>query len=448
MTHRIKHTFPAFLSGTILKYSTPSHCIQNNMKKISILLSILLGSVLFSSGCTSTSVVGEAKQEIDISIIGMRGDPRKQKSIFVFLDGTSNTRKSDTNIGRLYKIVSENSDPQMTAIYIPGVGSNKGASITESALGRGMQARILKGYTFISKNYNLGDNIYIFGFSRGAHQARSLAGLIAYAGTLSVNGHSDDELADEASEIIELVKKNSDIDHLNKWQSWLPGKPGLLATEIRENFDISTHPAEVNFLGVWDTVPGSSLKSYGVCKENKGIIKNHFSWIIPGIDKGERYKTDSYPPIRTIAHAVSIDEKRSKFKPILLCKPINPTFTEASEVWFPGAHSDVGGGYDDSNGLPELSLAWMIDKFSNSYKLQVTPAISGKADGLSHWSIGDKPGNTGSDCIDRKPPVDAIFDISYVKRQETSPVPVRCDKITRHLEYPIACAIGNDCPRI
>ena len=86
-------------------------------------------------------------------------------------------------------------------------------------------------------------------------------------------------------------------------------------------------------------------------------MKKDLSQFFPGIDKGERYKTDSYPPIRHMAHAVSLDEKRSKFTPLLLCQAINPTYTEINEVWFPGAHSDVGGGYQDSLELSNISLS-------------------------------------------------------------------------------------------
>ena len=264
-----------------------------------------------------------------------QGDQSKPKSIFIFLDGTKNAPDSNTNVWRLYQFLLQNHDPQMTSLYIEGVGSAESAPITESALGRGMEQKVLMGYQFISSNYNPGDNIYIFGFSRGAHQARSLAGLISYAGVPATSIQDSDHLVDIGNEIIELVKKKSDEDYLDEWKSWQPGQTPILGSEIKDKLGLEVLPAQIEFLGLWDTVPGSSLKDYGVCKENKGVVKKYLYWGVPGTDKGERYKTDSYPAIRRIAHAVSLDEKRSKFVPILICQEINHEYTQIEEVWFP-----------------------------------------------------------------------------------------------------------------
>lgn len=183
-----------------------------------------------------------------------------------------------------------------------------------------MEPRILKAYEFISANYKPGDHIYLFGFSRGAHQARALAGLISYAGVPVTTAKDSHYLMDLGNSIIELAKKKSDVDYLETWRLWKPGLPHPMTSEIKEKLEIEMQIAEVEFLGVWDTVPGSSLKRYKICKEHKGFIKKYLYLFIPGVDSGERYKSDSYPPIRRIAHAVSLDEKRSKFSPLLICK--------------------------------------------------------------------------------------------------------------------------------
>ena len=199
--------------------------------------------------------------------------------------------------------------------------------------------------------------------------------------------------------------------------------------------------ARIRFLGVWDTVPGSSLKNYRGCKEDKGFIKSYLWWLIPGIDRGERYKAASYPPISEIAHAVALDEKRSKFAPLLVCEAINPEYTKVTEVWFPGAHADVGGGYEDSTDLPSVSLRWMIQMLGNSYTLEPPPAIEGAAVGLAHWSIGDSPGNIGSECIDRNPPPAAIIHSSAEERSKSTSVPILWEGEERLMNYPISCAV-------
>ena len=399
---------------------------------ISLRILMCITLILFIIGCSSVHVKEHP----------FAGDPHKPKSIFVFLDGTRNEEKAHTNVWRLYDLISNTSkkDPQTTCIYIEGVGSTDEAEFVETALGAllgyGMEARINKGYTFIAKNYNHGDDIYIFGFSRGAHEARSLAGLLAYAGVPPIMAGDDDKhLMKIANNIIEVTKQTSDKDYLDKWKAWKPGQAPLLSAEIKEEIKRDVRPVEVTFLGVWDTVPGSSLKEFGVCKENENS------------KEGDRYKSNSYPTIRQIAHAVSIDEKRSKYRPLLLCPKINPENPgKISEVWFPGAHSDVGGGYKDEKKqpiieLPGISLNWMIGLLSEYYKpASDIPNVVENPIGPAHWSISGIA-SKGSKCEDRKPPMNAeALHSSYFKRISSSPVPLYVNKREwKMLAYPIAC---------
>lgn len=368
------------------------------------------------------------------------GDPQAARHIFVLFDGTRNTKDSATNVWRLFEILGANDEPQTTAIYLNGVGSLDAAPLTGAVLGRGMEARILKGYEFIAQHYAANDNLYIFDFSRGAHQARSLAGLIAYAGVPKISATQDDP-ADISNLIIERHKKRIEKDHLDFWKSWSPGRPPPLASELRDRYGLEMLPARVRFLGVWDTVPGSSLKKFADCSEKVGFVKRHLSWLIPGIDRGQRYKSGSYPPIRRIAHAVSIDEKRSKFSPLLLCDAINPEYTDTVEVWFPGAHADVGGGYADSSALPSLSLDWMLGLLGEAYPLERFPQTTGDALGLAHWSMADSPANKGSKCVDRELPEDnESIHPAYYARKNAASAPVRWRKEVRLLPYPIGCS--------
>lgn len=401
------------------------------INRIQLICCIIL--LFFIFGCASVST--SEKEECTPYINKFLGNPNTKKNIFVFLDGTDNKPQSGTNIWRLFELIKNDNNPQTTAMYIPGVGCDTPA--TGKLLGKGMEERILKGYSFIIQNYKPDDSIYIFGFSRGAHQARALAGFIAYAGVPTVFDKDKDVLKRVGNKILELTKKKRDSDYYEKWKLWNPAQKPLLASEIKEKLNVEMQAAEIAFLGIWDIVPGSSLKDYGYCKEKIGCVKKYFFWL-PGIDRGERYKSDSYPAIRQIAHAVSIDEKRSKFKPLLLCNPINPEYTKIAEVWFPGAHADVGGGYEDSDGgLSGISLNWIIDLLSESYKFKKIPKVEENAGGLAHHSIDLVPFDELWKCEDRILPSDAIIHQSFEERKKLSPVPIITNEGRQELNYPM-----------
>lgn len=424
------------LTGNISRAGYQGYFLRqtNSIAVVSLLVALLFA-------CTPTAKTHIETSEVSTKIIKLLGNPDQRKSIFVFLDGTLNDQKSGTNVWRLYNLVVNNNDPQTTGVYIEGVGSIDNP-VFGAALGQGMEERILKGYEFIAKNYHPGDDVYILGFSRGAHEARSLAGFLAYAGVPTLLANNQSNLSVVGNKILDFVKDKNDEDknYRQAWASWTPGQSPVLAAEIKEKYEQDTLPVEVKFLGVWDTVPGSSFKKYNGCKEEIGFWKTWFYWL-PMVSKGERYKTDSYPGIHYIAHAVSLDEKRSKFEPLLLCPPINGQFTKTIEVWFPGAHADVGGGYEDSHELPDISLSWMLDRLAENYKFNTTPPkIEGTAQGLAHWSISDSPANIGSECVDRKPLPAAKLHLSVDERKQSSPVPLRVKGVVKRLDYPLNCA--------
>ncbi len=424
------------------------------------LLASLLGRIIITllficigfmnSGCASKNSMSER----DDFLIYLKGNPANPKSIFVFLDGTANDDSSRTNVWRLFKQVSQFGNPQTLGRYIEGVGSvndplesDPVLSIWGDSLGRGMQDRILEGYDFIATNYNTGDEIFIFGFSRGAHQARALAGLLAYAGIPAITENREVRRL-KSQRILKLLKNSSDEDFSDQWQTWKPNQAPLLAEAIKNGKDIliDMRPVEIKFLGLWDTVPGSSFKNYYGCKERIGFWKRNFSWL-PIISKGERYKSDSYPPIHEIAHAVSLDEKRSKFAPLYLCDALQQKYTTLHEVWFPGSHADVGGGYGD-DALPHISLNWMIDLLGKSYDFSSQPyGFVGNSKGLAHWSYGDTPANTGSDCEDRKDSKDRPIPLGYnphpsiEERTKGGVMPILVKGVLndRDWTYPITC---------
>jgi uncharacterized protein (DUF2235 family) len=376
------------------------------------------------------------------------GNPNEPKNIFVFLDGTSNDGRTEerkaTNVWRLFDKVTDTSnakkDPQLAAIYIAGVGTVD-SPVFGLVLGRGMEERILRGYRFVAENYSLRDRIYVVGFSRGALEARALAGLIAYVGVAAA---PDAERSGD--QILDALKDYADASQMPRWKAWSASSDPPLAREIGEPLGAKMKPAEIQYLGIWDTVPGSAFKKYEGCKEKIGFWKRWFNWL-PLISKGERYKIDTYPPIRFIAHAVSTDEKRSKFAPVLACPPIGSASnsTAVEEVWFPGAHADVGGGYEDDEGLAGITLAWMIASLSKSYpSFDVSENIRNvKQDfqGVAHWSIHFHPANAGSHCHDRDVPAEKR-DQSFLDRaaKGTASLMIQRNQRDDNSKYPLKCS--------
>lgn len=396
----------------------------------------------------SVSAPARAADPDDSPVVQVRefkGEQGSAKQLFVFLDGTANNgmngdAKSATNVWLLYQRIFASPDRQVAAIYIEGVGSVD-RPVFGSALGRGMELRILRGYDFIAQNYRQGDRVYIFGFSRGAFQARSLAGLISFVGVPASRFESAREAIDKGNAMLDLLKDYKDDDFVAALASRKGSAPPF-GELVRQELGMTMEPAEVQFLGIWDTVPGSSFKKYEGCKETIGFWKRNFH-SLPMISKGERYKLATYPSIRRVVHALSLDEKRSKFAPVVACAPLDKTASKVEEMWFPGAHADVGGGYSDSSGLPGISLRWMIDALATDYplvKAQGLENIAANATGLAHWSIGDRPANAGSDCEDRpEPPSDRIHS-SARDRKAVANSKLRIKGKVEDRKYPVACA--------
>ena len=262
-------------------------------------------------------------------------EPRK---LLVFLDGTSNNEESHTNISKLYNLVSLQENPQINAIYLRGVGN--GADVMGMAFGSGISNEVIQAYTYLAKNYNQerGDEIYLFGFSRGAYAARMLAGFIHAAGMVDLK-YVDPE------EHKSLVKK---MFHAHKGQKSLEERRAAVRS-IRGDHKFSSD-VNIEFMGLWDTVASLGLPDYDD------------DYYVP-----QTKYLDQLCNVKRASQALSLNDNRgSVFTPALLthsvlikdCQEIKLDEV-VNEVWFFGAHSDVGGGYFNSH-LNGVSLNWMI----------------------------------------------------------------------------------------
>ena len=246
------------------------------------------------------------------------------KNIIICCDGTGNDYGvHKTNVVRVCEIAVK-SDSQLV-YYDPGIGTD-GESFTPRIIGKsvknawqkmfgtGLQRNVGEAYRFLMKVYRPGDRVYIFGFSRGAYTARSLAGMLYRCGLLHFGL---DNLVEQATN---LYNKNE--SHLQRG--------------FKDNF--CARPCPVHFIGVWDTV------------ESLGVITGR-----------KFHDCRLNPEIKHAYHAVSLDEKRSKVSPCLWEEANIAEGQTMEQVWFAGVHCDVGGWYEE-RGLSDIALRWMLKK--------------------------------------------------------------------------------------
>lgn len=272
------------------------------------------------------------------------------KKLIVFCDGTWNEPdKNPTNVAKLFEATDyyDHQDNPQIAHYIQGVGTHWYDKIMGGAFGFGISDNIRDGYKFLCSNYEPGDEIYLFGFSRGAYTARSLGGLIYNMGILK-RCHFDK--VDEAYN----GYKNKSID-------WHPNPDkGSKAKSFREEYTYGNE--KIHFIGVWDTV--------GALGSPYGLILGYLSDKLFGC-RFHDVKLNS--SIQSASHAISKDEHRWPFRPTrwVLQNTHNPA--NFVEQWFNGVHSDVGGGYQET-GLSDQTLQWMVNQISQKLAISLTPA--------------------------------------------------------------------------
>lgn len=308
------------------------------------------------------------------------------KHIAIFFDGTNNDEESDTNVKRLHSLVTLQKRSDLATFYIEGVGSEM--RVLGMGTGWGFQARVKPAYQFLLENYRPGDRIYIFGFSRGAYSARVLASLLYHAG-LPKNGKlSTEEIAEIVfDEVKEPLSAEAESERASTTRSRLAAIDGMSLSE----------PVSVEVLGLWDTVEALGLPDWGARIKHKLGIEPYFIDVdIPN----QRYG-DQLCNVRNAYHALSIDDNREWiFTPLLLgrksmldrCPRDGQHMLGADgriipgrlkEVWFAGAHSDVGGGYQDSM-MSGVTLNWMMEQIAATGLLPQGAAVNEDRFGRSH----------------------------------------------------------------
>ncbi len=260
------------------------------------------------------------------------------KRLVVCLDGTWNRldAPNPTNVVLMAQSVLDHAkdSTEQVVFYDEGVGSGEGRlarvdRFLGGAFGAGLEKNVQDAYRFLCFNHHAGDEIYIFGFSRGAYTARSLAGLIRSCGIIS-RKHIDKTI---------LAQKY--------YQSHKIGPDDPKVVELRTEYG---KVADVTFLGVWDTVGQRGIP--------KGFVFSALS--------AERYRFHDIKLSRIVKnayHAVAIDEQRKLFPVTLWESKVRPGQT-VKQVWFPGVHGSVGGGGVE-RGLSNGAFHWLAGAAQN-----------------------------------------------------------------------------------
>lgn len=303
------------------------------------------------------------------------------RNLIVLADGTGNSASKPfkTNVWRLYQAISLTDGSQLAA-FGDGVGTSsiKILRVLGLALGVGVKRNVLNLYKFLCRNYQDGDRIWAFGFSRGAFTVRVLAGLIHRQGL--VTSESEAELNRNALAAYRAYRKQAFAtiipwvvigrylrDRLISLWNLMTGSRSYDAVK-KDAVDRGRHSIKVHCLGVWDTVVAYGLP---VDELTQAVDK----WVWP-----MKFRDDSLlPNVQYARHALSLDDERRTFHPI----PWNEAKLKGTkegnqpdrlkQVWFAGAHSDVGGGYPD-DGLSYVPLCWMLQEAADQ-GLRLEPAV-------------------------------------------------------------------------
>jgi uncharacterized protein (DUF2235 family) len=225
---------------------------------------------------------------------------------------------------------------EQIAYYDPGVGtfSSYGAwtpaakrvsRLLGLATGIGMRENLAEAYTFLLQHWQPGDRLYVFGFSRGAYTARALAGLLYRVGVMRPGSENLVQYAVNAYARNKRRWNEEDWDQIDRFAH---------AFSITHGRSLAV---PVEFLGIWDTVKAA------------GVLRRDLKWPY----------TRQLPNVRSIWHAVSLDERRRPFREYLV--EAGSAATRLNEVWFAGVHSDVGGTFRDDWKLADVALKWMAD---------------------------------------------------------------------------------------
>ncbi|MGV9820436.1 DUF2235 domain-containing protein [Nocardia xishanensis] len=259
------------------------------------------------------------------------------KQLVLCCDGTWNTpdQQSPTNVTKIASAIApkDHNGREQRVFYHLGVGTNRWERIRGGAFGFGLSRDVRDAYRFLVQNFEPGDELFLFGFSRGAFTARSTAGFVRNCGILRA------EAADRVDEAYALYRSRSSTTRPRSVE----------ATLFRRSY---SHETRIRFIGVFDTVGALGIPLDGLRLAN--LLNRRWQF----------HDTELSTTVDAAFQALAIDEKRGPFQPTLWTRRADSPNTDSQQleqVWFAGVHSDVGGGYPERE-LSDIPLLWMVDR--------------------------------------------------------------------------------------
>ena len=296
----------------------------------------MCGAAIALFGCTTTKVLNYNEGP----------DAPTARNILLFMDGTSNDLNSVTSVGRLYAMAANQNRRDQVIFYTSGVGADS-SSIVGMTTGFGTQGDVRQAYRFLTEHWNgSDDSVQLFAFSRGAWSGRILAAFVYVVGIVDLRSIPGERAKNRIVDELYLAYKGQGLSLQQRRER----TEVVIARHGLTRISSEAKPFKFEVLGLWDTVEALGIQHFGERVD----------------PKNERYM-DQICNIKHVFHAVAIDDNRSTtYTPILMsrqrlvdfCKPEERP-EQFKEVWFAGAHSDVGGGYS-SGFLSGVSLNWML----------------------------------------------------------------------------------------
>ena len=328
------------------------------------------------------------------------------RKLVVCCDGTWNTPRTETNIYRTYRFLRERlgSPTEITQksgvtscagrakdgsdvllFYDQGVGTDWFSRLVGGGVGVGLSDNVRDAYHFLAHNFAPGSEIYVFGFSRGAYTARSLCGFVKAAGLLVKPTEKQVWRAymDRYATAPRIVARPGGWS-VDRVRGWLVEKAGDAVGHLGE--DVASLPrhdgVKITFIGVYDTVGALGVPLARAAKVNEPIVGFHDTTL------GD-----------TVVHAVqalAVDEQRGPYLPTLWTQAANAALLAGQsvlQVWFPGVHSDIGGGYPNK-GIGDTTWDFMMRQAARRGLVidpaQPTPALRLEPLPAQHESFNDQ----------------------------------------------------------
>jgi uncharacterized protein (DUF2235 family) len=332
------------------------------------------------------------------------------RKLVVCCDGTWNTPRTETNIFRTYRFLRERlgspvETTQKTGVtscagrtrdgddvllfYDQGVGTDWFSRLVGGGAGVGLSDNVREAYHFLAHNYAPGSEIYVFGFSRGAYTARSLCGFVKAAGLLVKPSAQQVwraymDLYATAPTAPRIVARPSGWS-LDRVRSWLVERAGDAVGRLGD--DVAGLPrhgggVKIRFIGVYDTVGALGVPLATAARVNEPIVGFHDTALGDGVEHA--------------VQALAVDERRGPYLPTLWTQAADAVALAGQsvlQVWFPGVHSDIGGGYPNK-GIGDLTWDFMMRQAARRGLVidpaQPTPTLALEPLPAQHESFNDQ----------------------------------------------------------